>query len=89
MTCRRCTWCIVECCVGRITVIITTALSLPAANADIFFDATLRRLTGPPAHRPLPTLHAQRTVLALLKWMHQPQDDTISLHVRTDSQGRC
>jgi hypothetical protein len=59
-----------------------------AANADIFFDATLHRLSGSD-HRALPQLHAHRTVLALLKWAYFAEDETISLHVRTDSQGKC
>jgi hypothetical protein len=59
-----------------------------AANADIFFDATLHRLSGS-ENRALPQLHATRTVLALLKWAYFAEDETISLHVRTDSQGKC
>jgi hypothetical protein len=58
-----------------------------AANADIFFDATLHRLSGT-ENRALPQLHAHRTVLALLKWAYFAEDETISLHVRTDSQGK-
>jgi hypothetical protein len=58
------------------------------ANADIFFDATLHRLSGS-EHRAMPRLHAHRTVLALLKWAYFAEDETISLHVRTDSQGKC
>jgi hypothetical protein len=59
-----------------------------AANADIFFDATLHRLSGSD-HRGLSRLHASHTVLALLKWAYFAEDETISLHVRTDSQGKC
>jgi hypothetical protein len=60
-----------------------------AANADIFFDATLHRLSGSENRAVPQQLHATRTVLALLKWAYFAEDETISLHVRTDSQGKC
>ena len=57
-----------------------------AANSDIFFDGTLFRLSGADDRR-VPPLRETHTVLALLKWFYYSADDSMSITVRTDSQG--
>lgn len=56
-----------------------------AANADIFFDDTLQRVSGSGLRRP--QLHRNRKILMLLKWIFNQQGSTMSMNVRTDSQG--
>ena len=56
------------------------------ANADIFLEPTLRRLSGGEGY-PVPRLQQERRVLALLKWVYNAESETMSLNVRTDSQG--
>jgi hypothetical protein len=56
------------------------------ANADIFFDGTLFRLSGADDRR-VPPLRDTRTVLALLKWKFNTLDESMSIDLRTDSQG--
>jgi hypothetical protein len=57
------------------------------ANADIFFDASLFRLSGADDRR-VPPLRETRTVLALLKWRLNTEDESLSIELRTDSQGK-
>lgn len=58
-----------------------------AANADIFFDETLQRVSGAGLRRP--QLQRDRKILALLKWIFNQQSASMSMNVRTDSQGEC
>ena len=56
------------------------------ANADIFFDLSLRRLSGNLANLPTPQLYGRNTILALLKWVFNGEQESMTLNVRTDSQ---
>lgn len=55
------------------------------ANADIFFDDTLRRVAGTGTAKPL--LREKRTILALLKWVFNQKTGSMTMNIRTDSQG--
>jgi len=55
------------------------------ANSDIFFDGTLDRVAGSGARRP--QLHEKNTILALLKWVYNQKTGSITMNLRTDSQG--
>ena len=57
------------------------------ANSDIFFDSTLSRLGGVDG-RSAPHLQRSNTVLALLKWVFNSERETMSMTIRTDSQGK-
>ena len=55
-------------------------LYILSANADIYFDDTLRRFGD------ISTLNLHNEVLALLKWMDINGSSSLSLTLRTDSQ---
>jgi hypothetical protein len=64
----------------------SASILFSAANADIFFDGTLFRLSGADDRR-VPPFRETRTVLALLKWFFNSADESMSINVRPDSQG--